>query len=151
MKVLVTQLCPTLCNPMDCSPSGSSVHGILEARILEWLAILFSRGSSSPGMEPVSRVSCIGRWVLYHQCHFPLIRVLTSTCVCQISTLALLMVVKQHLCGLFSFLWLPLINSSTFFMYQFSSCFSSHIKCCSNLRSYIYWVVSISYRFIGHL
>ena len=36
----ITQLCPTLCNPMDCSPPGSSVHGILQARILEWAAIL---------------------------------------------------------------------------------------------------------------
>ena len=44
----VTQLCPTLCHPMDCSPPGSSVHGILQARILEWVAILFSRGSSQP-------------------------------------------------------------------------------------------------------
>ena len=39
--VLVTQSCPTLCNPMDCSPPGSSVHGILQARILEWAAISF--------------------------------------------------------------------------------------------------------------
>ena len=43
----VTQSCPTLCNdPMNCSPPGSSVHGILQARILEWVAISFSRGSS---------------------------------------------------------------------------------------------------------
>ena len=47
------QLCPTLCNPMDCSPMdcslpGSSVYGILRARILEWVAIPFSRGSSQP-------------------------------------------------------------------------------------------------------
>ena len=42
------QLCPTLCNPMDCGPSGSSVHGILQARILEWVAIPFSRRSSQP-------------------------------------------------------------------------------------------------------
>ena len=46
MKVLVTQLC--LCDPMDRSPPGSSVHGILQARILEWVAIPFSRGSSQP-------------------------------------------------------------------------------------------------------
>ena len=44
----VTQSCPTLCDPMDCSPTGSSVHGILQARILEWGAISFSRGSSQP-------------------------------------------------------------------------------------------------------
>ena len=38
----VAQSCPTLCDPMDCSPSGSSVHGIFQARILEWVAISFS-------------------------------------------------------------------------------------------------------------
>ena len=42
------QLCPPLCNPMDCSPPGSSVHGILQARILDWVAMPFSRGSSQP-------------------------------------------------------------------------------------------------------
>ena len=40
------QSCPTLCNPMDCSPPGSSVHGILQARILEWVPISLSTGSS---------------------------------------------------------------------------------------------------------
>ena len=44
----VAQSCPTLCNPMDCCPPGSSVHGILQARILEWVAFPFSRGSSKP-------------------------------------------------------------------------------------------------------
>ena len=46
VKVLVSQLHLTLCNPMDCNLPGSSVHGILQARILEWDAIPFSRGSS---------------------------------------------------------------------------------------------------------
>ena len=46
--VLVSQLCLILCNPMDCSPPGSSAHGILQARILEWVAMPFSRGSSRP-------------------------------------------------------------------------------------------------------
>ena len=45
---LVVQSCPTLCDLMDCSPASSSVHGILQARILEWVAIPFSRGSSQP-------------------------------------------------------------------------------------------------------
>ena len=44
----VAQSCLTLCDPVDCSPPGSSVHGILQARILEWGAISFSRGSSQP-------------------------------------------------------------------------------------------------------
>ena len=44
----VAQLCPTLCDPMDCSPPGSSVHGISQERILEWVAISSSRGSSQP-------------------------------------------------------------------------------------------------------
>ena len=46
--VLVAQSCPTLSNPMDCSPPGNSVHRILQARILEWVAISFPRGSSWP-------------------------------------------------------------------------------------------------------
>ena len=46
------QLCPTLCDPMDYSPPGSSVHGILQARLLEWVAMPSSRRSSQPGTEP---------------------------------------------------------------------------------------------------
>ena len=61
------QSCPTLCDPMDCSPPGSSVHGILQARILEWVAMPSSRGSSQPrDWTGISYVSCIGRRVLYH-------------------------------------------------------------------------------------
>ena len=44
----VAQSCPTLCDPMDCSLPGSSFHGIFQARVLEWVAIFFSRGSSRP-------------------------------------------------------------------------------------------------------
>ena len=62
--------CPTLCDPVDCSPSGSSVHGILQARVLEWVAMPSSRGSSQArGWTHNYYVSCIGRWVLYHSCH----------------------------------------------------------------------------------
>ena len=54
----ITQSCPTLCDPVDCSPSGSSIHGILQARILEWVAISFSRGSSQPrDRTRVSRIA----------------------------------------------------------------------------------------------
>ena len=45
-RVLVAQSCPIFGDPMDCSPPGSSVHGIFQARILEWVAMSFSRGSS---------------------------------------------------------------------------------------------------------
>ena len=51
------QLCPTIGNPMVCSPPGSSVHGILQARILQWVAMPSSRGSFWPGTEPVSLMS----------------------------------------------------------------------------------------------
>ena len=62
------QSCQTLCDPMVCSPPDSSVHGILQARILEWVAISFSRGSSqSRDQTQVSCIICIGRKVLYHR------------------------------------------------------------------------------------
>ena len=48
VKVVVTWSCPTLCDPMECSPSGSSVHEILQARILEWVAMPSSRRCSQP-------------------------------------------------------------------------------------------------------
>ena len=87
------QLCPTLCNPLDCSPTGFSVRVILHERLLEWVAMPFSRESSQPGdqtqvswqeywsglsfpspgdlpdpeMAPTSLTPpCISRWVLYH-------------------------------------------------------------------------------------
>ena len=50
----VAQSCLTLRDPMDCSPPGSSVHGIFQARVLEWGATAFSRGFSQPGIESVS-------------------------------------------------------------------------------------------------
>ena len=61
MKVKVAQSCLTLCDPMNYSPPGSSVHGILQARLLEWVAIPFSRGifptqGSNPGLpEPLGK------------------------------------------------------------------------------------------------
>ena len=61
----VTQLCLTLCDPMDLSLLRSPAHGIFQARILEWVAISFSRGSSQPRDQ--TQVSCIGRQTL--DCH----------------------------------------------------------------------------------
>ena len=64
---MCAQSCLTPCNPMDCSLSGCSAHAIFQARILEWLSISYSRGSSpSRGQTHVSYVSCIVRQILYH-------------------------------------------------------------------------------------
>ena len=61
------QSCLTLCDPLACSSPGSSVHGIPQARILEWVAFPFSRGFSCPrDGTHVFWVSCIGRQILYH-------------------------------------------------------------------------------------
>ena len=58
----VTQPCLTLCDPMDYTPPGSSVRGILQGSILEWVAISSSRGSSQP--RDGTHASCLGRWIL---------------------------------------------------------------------------------------
>ena len=56
-----------LCDSLDCSPLGSSVHGIFQASILEWIAISYFRGiSPTQGLNACHRGSCIGRWILYH-------------------------------------------------------------------------------------
>ena len=67
VKVLVAQSCLMLCDPVDCSPPGSSVHGIMQARILEWAAISFSRGSSQPRDQ--TWVFCIASRFSYHLNH----------------------------------------------------------------------------------
>ena len=70
MHVKLLQLCPTLCHPMDCNLQGFSVHRILQARILDWVAMPFSRRASPPrDLSHISSISCIGRWVLYNYCH----------------------------------------------------------------------------------
>ena len=61
---------PTLCDPMGCGPLVSYVHGILQARILEWVAVSFSKGSLWPrDWTHTSYITCTGRWVLCHYCH----------------------------------------------------------------------------------
>ena len=63
----VIRSCPTFCNPMDCSPPGSSVHGISQARVLEWVALSFFRGSSL--LKDQTHISCItftGKQIVYH-------------------------------------------------------------------------------------
>ena len=62
--------CPTLCDPMDYCPPGSSVHGILHTRLLEWVAVPSSGGSPQPSnWTHVLYVFCTDRQVLFHQCH----------------------------------------------------------------------------------
>ena len=61
----VIQLCPTLGNPLDCSPPESSICGIFQARILEWVDIPFSGRFS--WFRDWTCISCIGRWILYHR------------------------------------------------------------------------------------
>ena len=71
---LVTQTCPTLCDPRDCSPSGSSVHGTLQARILEWIAIPFSSGCDSWTIKKAERrrIDAFGPVVLEKTLESPL-------------------------------------------------------------------------------
>ena len=66
-KVLVAQSCLTHCDPMDCSPPGSSIHGILQAGMLEWVAMPFSRGSSLTQVSNSGLLHC--RQILYHLSH----------------------------------------------------------------------------------
>ena len=79
------ELFPTLCDAVDCSPPGSSVCGILQTRVLEWLAISFSRGSSqSWDQTGVSHVFCVGRPSLHHwatwEAHFIIYAKIKSLC-----------------------------------------------------------------------
>ena len=68
MHAKLLHSCLTLCNPIDCSSTGSSVHGILQAITLEWHAMPSSMGSSPPGdWTWISYLSWIGKWVPYHQ------------------------------------------------------------------------------------
>ena len=67
MHAKLLQSCPTLCDPLDCSPPGSSFHEILQARILQWVAMPSSRGSCRP--KDWTCISCIGRRILYDKRH----------------------------------------------------------------------------------
>ena len=60
----VAQSCLTLCDPMDCSLCGSSIHGIFQARVLEWVAIAFSRGSFQPRDQPLVSCKCFTIWAV---------------------------------------------------------------------------------------
>ena len=90
-KVLVAQSCPTLCDPMDCSLPDSSVCGILQTRILEWIAIPFCRVSSQPMDRSMGLLHC--SWILYCLSHqgSPMIFIIRPTLICRTSLLFLLL------------------------------------------------------------
>ena len=80
----ISQSHTTLCDRMNCNPADSSVHGIFQARILEWLAISYPRGSSWPRDQTwitCVSVSCIGRWILYHWNTWEGPYIYTNTCI----------------------------------------------------------------------
>ena len=108
------QSCLTLCDPMDCSPPGSPVHGILQARILEWVAMPSSRGSSPPRDETcISYVSCIGRQVLYHWCHLgsPHITSYAPKCPCPSQSLVISQFFIRSNLEMASYHYMDMINS----------------------------------------
>ena len=81
MKLIVTVcpvawLCPSLCDPMDCRPPGSSFHGIFQARTLKWVSIPLSRGSA--GSRDQICLSCIGKRILYHWDTWEVLKLLRS-------------------------------------------------------------------------
>ena len=92
MKVLVAQSCPTLCNPTEYSPSGSSVRGISQARIVEWVAIPFSRDLPDTGIEirslALQRLYCLSHVPSKNKADRPLINYINS--------LNILDILRQH-------------------------------------------------------
>ena len=92
VKVLITQLCLTLCNPLDCNLPGSSFHGILQARIMEWVAFLFSllweglfpNWASDAGIIVIhfSLIASSASRLLYLQPHLKPVKVKTFTSKC---------------------------------------------------------------------
>ena len=121
--MLVAQSCPTLCNTMDWGLSGFSVHGLLQARIQEWVATPFCRGSSqgsNPGLP-----HC--RHLLYHQllflpCHQTVSR--SPTTIIFLSPIVNSQALKQHLTPFTDHLVLEILFSLGFHE-SFPSCFSS--------------------------
>ena len=70
LACVCAQSCPTLCDSVDCSPPHSSVHGILQARILEWVAMPFRESSRPRDLTHVCCISCTGRQILRNQSHY---------------------------------------------------------------------------------
>jgi len=135
VKVLVAQLCLTLWDPMDCSLPGSSVCGILQARILEWVVIPFSRGTSQPREEKIAFLSnhCISLFVL-HLLIFPhFFPSMSLTVLPNISVPCFMFWNLVFTSKLFSF-------SSFSFLKVTTLCFNS----CNNLADTSCWLFSFS-------
>ena len=94
-------LCPTLCDPMDCSPPGSSVHEVLQARILEWVPMPSSRESPNPGMKPVFLISP----ALAGRCFFFVVLFFTTSASWEALRKAIIQ--YNHSLGLCYSIWLP--------------------------------------------
>ena len=109
----VAQLCPTLCDLMGCSLSGSSVHGILQAGVVEWVAMPFSRGFPQARDEThISWGSCIGRWTLYHWATWEALRLLGAACIPWFPAL-FFHLQKQNSRSSFSHIW-PFLSDPSF-------------------------------------
>ena len=139
MCVLVPKLCLTLCAPMNGSPPGSPVHRISQARILEWVAISFSRGSSRS--RDRTCISCIGRQVFYHWatwealapwCVMLYIKALFNLChfsnrmssYCSLMKLILFIIIKIYSPLVFIFILYPFFKKydySIFFLLNWKS------------------------------
>ena len=137
------QLCLTLCDPMNYSPPGSSVRGILLARILEWATISSPRESSRlTDQSVICYVSCIGRWILYHYHHLgsPYVCVWVYMCVCVCICMHMYIYTYILSCIFFSFYSISRVfsictilfrNSPTFFsihicLYKYSPPINKH-------------------------
>ena len=146
-KMLVTQLCQTLCDPLDCSPPGSSVHWISKARILEWIGICFSRGSSQP--RDWTHISCLaGRFVTteppgekkkkkYIYIYIYIIYMYVGVCVC-------------------IYIYIYIYNTYIlFFSYDFGCtiiCQSSHLTICTLFSQYIkFFILNLMVQLWFHL
>ena len=121
----------TFCGPMDCSLSGSSVLGIFQARILEWVAIPYSRGSSRPRDQTcISCVSCIDRWILHHQATWEA-HIYMFVYIHTHTSYKILSGGKSLLIGWLAILWHPrfMISRSRLILFPFL-CFGTGLSPC---------------------